>query len=257
MRAYARFASGDRQRGSAEVSRVLRNAVANAVAAEAHFRLGAMAETQLKMRVTSAATPVLTPQAPPLTGPQPSTRSNGPEPTVRRSAVVDNSKALKAAIESYRKAYDLAAPGSGTLEGATRALARIDDRPLPPKQGMLSTLRLIVPPRPALTGETEFVAEAGPGVARVDFFLDDQQVASQKKAPFRASIDVGPTARARSVKARAFDAQGKPLGDAVVTINDRLDAFVLTIVAPVTDVLRGDSDVELDVRVPPGRALKN
>jgi VWFA-related protein len=118
-------------------------------------------------------------------------------------------------------------------------------------------LRIIAPPRPALTGETEFVAEAGAGVARVDFFLDDRQVASQKKTPFRATIDLGPTATARNVRARAFDAQGKALGDAVLAINERLDAFVVTITSPVSDTLRADADVELDVRVPPGRALKN
>lgn len=257
MAAYARFASGQQHRGRTEVMNVLREPLSNAIAAEAHFRLGAMSEAGLNKRV-------LVNNNAPIATPTPAVRPRNPAQSTEREAigygrsvVVQNPAALKAAVTSYRKAYELAAPGSSTLEGATRALARLDDRPLPPKEGMQSTLRLIVPPRPALTGETEFVAEAGPGVARVDFFLDDHQVASQRKAPFRASIDVGPTARARNVKARAFDAQGQPLGDAVVTINDRLDAFVLTIVAPVAEVLRGDTDVELDVRVPPGRTLKS
>ncbi len=253
MAGYARFASGQQKRGRTEVLSVLREALSDAIAAEAHFRLGAMAEAGLNKRITVPNSPIATPTTVGQRNPAPASEPIG----MGRSVVTKNPGALKEAVTSYRKAYELAAPGSNTLEGATRALARLDDRPLPPKGGMQSTLRLIVPPRPALTGETEFVAEAGPGVARVDFFLDDQQVASQRRTPFRVSIDVGPTARARSVKARAFDAQGKALGDAVATINDRLDAFVLTIVAPVVEVLRGDTDVELDVRVPPGRTLKD
>ena len=257
MAGYARFASGHQKEGRAEVLSVLRKPVSDAVAAEAHFRLGAMAETALRVRATAGTTPILTPPPPDLTGTAPPSRTEGADPVRRTTVVVDSPAAKKAAIESYRKAYELAAPGSGTLEGATRALARIDDRPLPPKSGMQSTIRLIVPPRPALTGETEFVAETGPGVARVDFFLDDQQVASQKKAPFRASIDVGPAARLRTVRARAFDPKDNPLGESVVAINDRVDAFAVTIVAPVAGVLREDSDVELDVRIPPGRKLRH
>jgi VWFA-related protein len=248
MGGYARFAAGQQKLGRHEVMKVLREAVSDAVAAEAHFRLGAMSEAALKKSITVPSAPIASPRG---------TNQRTQEPVRYTSVVVPDPAALKAAITSYRKAYELAAPGSGTLEGATRALGRVDDRPLPPKEGMQSTLRLTAPPRPTLTGETEFVAEAGPGVARVDFFLDDRQVASRNKTPFRATIDVGPTARARSVKARAFDAKGQPLGDAVVAINDRLDSFVLTIVSPVSEVLRADADVELDVRVPPGRTLKN
>jgi Ca-activated chloride channel homolog len=255
MAGYARFASGQQTRGRTEVMNVLREAFSNAIAAEAHFRLGAMSEAGLNKRVLVANSPIATPTT--VGQRNPVAPSDREAIGSGRSVVTKNPGAHKAAVTSYRKAYELAAPGSSTLEGATRALARLDDRPLPPKEGMQSTLRLIVPPRPALTGDTEFVAEVGPGVARVDFFLDDRQVASQNKAPFRVSIDVGPTARARTVKARGFDAQGKPLGDAVAAINDRLDAFLLTIVAPVAEVLRGDADVELDVRVPPGRTLKD
>jgi VWFA-related protein len=250
MAGYARFASGQQKLGRNEVTKVLRAALSDAIAAEAHFRLGAMSEASLRKRMTVSNAPIATPV-------RPGQRATPSEPIRYSSITVEDPAALEAAITAYRKAYELAAPGSGTLEGAIRALARVDDRPLPPKEGMQSTLRLNAPPRPTLTGEAEFVAEAGPGVARVDFFLDDRQVASRNKAPFRATIDVGPTARARSVRARAFDAKGQPLGDAVVAINDRLDSFVLTIVSPVSDVLRADADVELDVRVPPGRTVKN
>lgn len=247
---YARFAAGQKRRGRNEVSNVLRNAVTNAVAAEAHFRLGAMSEANLQSRVAIPAPSVTVPG-------RGSGRAASTDTIGYGSVVVDNPRELLAAVTSYRKAYELAAPGSATLDSARRALARLDDRPLPPKEGMQSTLRLIVPPRPALTGDTEFIAEAGAGVARVDFFLDDRKVASQQKAPFRVTIDLGPTATARNLKARAFDAQGKPLGDAVAAINERLDAFVVTITSPVSDTLRGAADVELDVRVPPGRALAN
>jgi Ca-activated chloride channel homolog len=242
---YAWFAAGFRPKGRNQVRALLNDAVSDAVSAEAYLRIGAMWETDILSRADAQNAGVATGAA-------------NPNPGIgMRSVTVKNQNAVNRAVEAYRQAYNLAAPGTAALENAQRALARLDDRPLPPKEGLESTLRLIPPARQAIVGDADFLAQTGPGVARVDFFLDGKQVASRDRAPFRATIDVGPTPTARSIRARAFDSAGKPLAEAAVAINERADAFLVTILAPLTDVLRGTADAEVDVRIPPGRTLKD
>jgi VWFA-related protein len=241
---YAWFVAGVKVKGRNQVTALLREAASDAVAADAHLRIGAMWESEVLSRTS-------------IPNPGVATRGGKTSEGIgRQSVIVQNQRAVLRAIESYRKAYDLAAPGTAVLETAKRALARLDDRPLPPKEGIQSTLRLVPPARQAVIGEADFLAETGPGVVRVDFFLDGKQVASRDKAPFRATIDVGSTPTARSVRARAFDAEGKPLAESAVAINERADAFLATILAPLSDALNGTADAEVDVRVPPGRKLK-
>jgi Ca-activated chloride channel family protein len=136
-------------------------------------------------------------------------------------------------------------------------LARLDDKPLPLRKASAKTssLRIVPPARRTLVGEADFLVNATDDIARVDYLLDDAQVASSAKQPFRVSIDVGPVPRARSVKAIAYDAAGKAQAEAVLAINDRIDAFFVSIVAPATSVVSGSTDIELDVHVPPGRSL--
>jgi hypothetical protein len=65
MAGYARFASGQQKLGRHEVTRVLRAALSDAIAAEAHFRLGAMSEASLRKSVTVPSTPA---QGAPISG---------------------------------------------------------------------------------------------------------------------------------------------------------------------------------------------
>ncbi|HEX2061980.1 MAG TPA: hypothetical protein VHK90_14660, partial [Thermoanaerobaculia bacterium] len=251
---YAWYGTGQKVRGRAIVTDILRKPVSNAVAAEAHLAMGAIHVSAAQIRTAQVVAPV------------PSSQPRG-----RRGAPMDvgvgmipmpmstsgsNPREMKLAIESYRKAYELAAPGSSTLEMARRALAQLDKRPLPQKGGVEATLRIVPPARQLLTGQSDFLVETPGGVARVDFYLDEKKVASVSELPFRATIDVGNTPRLRTLKARAFDAAGEAKGEAVLTINDRNDAFLLTIVSPASPVVAGDAEVELDVRVPPGRTLQ-
>jgi len=223
---FAWYAVGARDRGMKLVERVARLGTSATAIAEANLRMGAMFELAGDVQVTPGS-------------------------------VVKVAQNKARALTHYRKAYELAAPGSQTLAAARGALSRIDDRPLPPKDGVESVLRLIPPARQTLTGDAEFLAQAGAGVERVDFFLDGKQVASLKRAPFRTTINVGPTPRVRTVNARAFDAAGKAIRDTELTINDRFDAFLVSIVAPVSDVLDGETSLELDVVAPPARKVKN
>jgi VWFA-related protein len=161
------------------------------------------------------------------------------------------------AVEEYRKAYDLAPAGSAVLDQATHALMRIDDRPLPPKGRIDASLRIVPPSRQTIVGDADFFVQSRAGVARIDFYLDNAKVGSVTKQPFRQSIDLGGIPRVRTVKAIAFDGAGKAISEASITINDRVDAFIVTVVAPAAAWIGGEQNVELDVRVPPGRSLEH
>lgn len=251
---YAWYGAGQKVRGRAIITEILRKPFSNNVAAEAHLAMGSIHVSAAQVRTTQVIAP-----APAL------------QPRGRRGAAMDigirtippgatttgtNPREMKAAVEQYRKAYELAAPGSSTLEMARRALTQFDKRPLPPKGGAEATLRIVPPARQLLTGQSDFLIETPGGVARVDFYLDEKKVASVNEMPFRATIDVGNTPRVRTLKARAFDAAGEAKGEAVLTINDRTDAFLVSIVSPASTVVEGDAEVQLDVRVPPGRTLQ-
>ncbi|HYI12250.1 MAG TPA: VWA domain-containing protein [Thermoanaerobaculia bacterium] len=239
--AVARYALGEKTRARTMVSDVLRKPASPAAAAEAHVAYAGFHEeaSQWAMR------PVSVPK---------SRRRND---TVRRidasSGVVR--RELVNAVESYRKAYALAEPGSRASEAAKRALARLDDRPLPVIGGETPVLRIVAPARLTLTGDADFLVQAQEEIAKVELYLDDRKVASEEERPFRISIDVGPTPRVRTVKAVGFDAQGKSKGEGLLTINDRQDVFLVAVVAPSAATIAGAVDVELDVKVPPGRKL--
>lgn len=243
------YASKQQGKGRMLVNDVIKKPATKAVEAEAYLMQAQMLEASSRKTVArslpmpSSASLRSRPQSAAATGP--TTTSTYTDPA-----------ALSLAVDAYRKAYDLAAPGSIALEHSRRALARLDDRPLPPKEGMQTLLRIVPPARQTVIGDADFLVETGGGISRVDFYLDEVKVGSTGKVPFRAEIDVGPVPRARTVKAIGFDAAGAPKGEAVVTINDRADAFVVNILAPAAAKLAGTYPVELDVQVPPGRELK-
>lgn len=234
FQANALYLMGQYQRGQSMIEQVLRKPASDTVAAEAYVALGNLSEVAAQKAGHESINPY---------------RAG--------SLFLKGHVERGRAIEFYRKAYALAPNGSGALELARYALARLDDQPLPPRKSVAKTssLRIVPPARGTLIGEADFVVTSTDDIVRVDYLLDDVKVASSAKQPFRVSIDVGSVPRMRSVKAIAFDAEGKAQAEAVLAINDRVDAFFVSIVAPAAALVSGKTDVELDVHVPPGRAL--
>lgn len=251
--AYARYGAGQKDRGRTEIAEILEAPLADAVAAEAHLANGGIYESQARTASrTLAADP-----GPLGVDRRRRRREDVAGANARRSDVVVNldRRNLALAVESYRKAYELAAPGTRTLELAKEALARVDDRPMPPKDGDARALRIVPPARQTLTGPAEFLVEAPSGVERIDFYLDEKKMASATKPPYRATFDVGSTPRLRTVRALAFGAGETLRGEAMVTINDRVDAFLVSIVSPAGARIDNAADVDVGVRIPPGRSL--
>ncbi|HWW60734.1 MAG TPA: VWA domain-containing protein, partial [Thermoanaerobaculia bacterium] len=160
------------------------------------------------------------------------------------------------AILAFRKAWDLATPDTAIASVAHAALASIDKRPIPPKSGApAATVRVIPPPRKVVTGSAEFIADVDRHAASVDFYLDDVKVATANKPPFAVRINVGNIPRARNVRVIALDANRIPIGEASTTINDRADAFHVTITSPATELISGDTTIEADAHIPDDRHL--
>ncbi|HYC57927.1 MAG TPA: VWA domain-containing protein [Thermoanaerobaculia bacterium] len=232
------YRMGRRPEGRQMLLDVIRNPANDTVAARAHIEIGRQHEAAA-LRSTSSVPP---------------TKSGIAMGTWTVTQHTDM-REMARALEAYRKAYELAPAGSFVLEQATHALTRIDQRPLAPKGGTDALLRIIAPSRRTIVGDADFLVQSRAGLARVDFYLDNKKVGSVSKQPFRQSIDVGKTPVARTVKAIGFDAQGNATGEAVVTINDRIDAFIVSIVAPAETWISGAKDVELALKVPPARSV--
>ncbi len=249
------YLAGQKARGRKLVADVLRNPASDVIAAEAHVGMARQYEAESMVLATAIAGPAALPRTP-----RPGTARGGMTPTPSggsaRSRALASKRSMVKAIESYRAAYEIAPEGSTALEQSRYSLERLDHQALPQRKSPLKTLlRIVTPARMTILGDADFLVEGAGDVARVDYLLDDVKVATSAKHPFRVSIDVGRTPRARAVKAVAFDAAGNAKGEALATINDRMDAFFVSIVAPASAWIGGAYDIELDVRVPPGRSV--
>jgi Ca-activated chloride channel homolog len=157
----------------------------------------------------------------------------------------------------YRKAYDVAPVGSAPLRRARRELETHDRNPLPPKgEQRLAAVRLITPARRTMTGKVELVVEADPGVASVELFVDDASVARDDSRPFRLTVDVGPVAMMRTLKAVGYNDSAEAIGEDVHTINDRVDAFRVAITSPSEAFVNGNAAIEVDLHVPETRKVE-
>jgi Ca-activated chloride channel family protein len=161
------------------------------------------------------------------------------------------------AVKAYRKARELAPAGSAIAAQARRELELLDDHSDDKPTAGAASVRVIGPNRASITGRAEFAAEVDRSVSKVEFLLDDAPAATVTTSPFRTRLDLGSVPRARTIKVIAYDSAGAAIGEAVTTINDRADAPRVTLVSPVTDVVRGVVSVEADAKVPQERAVKS
>ncbi|HEV7763492.1 MAG TPA: VWA domain-containing protein [Thermoanaerobaculia bacterium] len=238
-----------KHRGRRMIEQVLKSPANDAVAADAHLAIASQSEAAATKQVYARDL-------------------NGK--TTRR--LETDYISLNKAVAAYRKAYALAPVGSVTLAQARLGLLRLDDQPLPPKSGAAAVaksaaaiapltnddalIRIVPPARRTIVGDADFYLQAKAGITRVDFYLDETKVGSASEQPFRVTIDLGRIPRARIVKAVALDRAGKAMGEAMVTVNDRADAFFVSIVNPAMTWISGATDVELDVSLPPERSVQ-
>ena len=158
------------------------------------------------------------------------------------------------AVKAFHKVLEVAANDSALARSARRELEELDDHPVE-QQSAAATVTIVKPSRATITGRAQFAARVN--ASRVEFLLDDLRVANITKPPFETRIDLGSVPRLHTIKAIAYDAAGKPIGEAVTTVNDRADAPHVTLVSPVADIVSGSVRVEADAHVPADRTLKS
>jgi VWFA-related protein len=119
-------------------------------------------------------------------------------------------------------------------------------------------LVLVPPAERPVRGRARFrVLASSYAVARVEFFLDGISVASDDRAPFVATLDLGPDARTATVQAVAYDSSGGRLGEHALVVNAASQAFDVRVTGLAQTTAGAVPAVRLDaqVTVPPGQDL--
>lgn len=113
---------------------------------------------------------------------------------------------------------------------------------------------LVTPDRGSGPMRVDTVA-TDPDIDRVLFFVDGEEVGTDRSPPFRVLLDAAPPEASRTLRALALDRAGRPLGEDSLTLGAPAQRFDVTIRALEGDPAAGSVDVEVEATVPPGGRL--
>ena len=158
------------------------------------------------------------------------------------------------AVAAYQKSFAAAPKPSPLAEAARRHLETLGSEPESELRAdvVAGNVHLLYPHREVMVGSVDFSVAASSDVTRVDVFLDDARVAELTRRPFSTRVNLGTTPHVRTVRAVAFDAQERRLGEDGVKLNDRAVSLGVNIVAPRGDAVASRTTVEVLPRVPDG-----
>jgi Ca-activated chloride channel family protein len=113
-----------------------------------------------------------------------------------------------------------------------------------------AVIRVLPPKRRPVVGKTRFqTLVSSPIITRVAFLLDGKEVGTDDKAPYSASLDLGPEVEMHRVGVVAFAANGARLGSHEITVNPRDDSFQVRI-TEIASPLGGIQNVTAEVSIP-------
>jgi Ca-activated chloride channel family protein len=163
----------------------------------------------------------------------------------------------KQAIAAYQKSYALAPKPSMLAEAARRHLETLGSEPESETRADVAagSVHLLYPHREVMVGSVSFGVATSNEAARVDVFLDDSRIAELTRRPYIVKMNLGSTPHVRVVRAVAFDAKDRRLGEESVTLNDRPVSLGVNITAPAGDSVASRAMVEVKPRVPQGTRL--
>ncbi|HSY50718.1 MAG TPA: VWA domain-containing protein [Thermoanaerobaculia bacterium] len=170
--------------------------------------------------------------------------------------VYQEQRSTKLAVDAYQKSFAAAPKPSPLAEASKRYLEALGSEPESElRADAAGNVHLLYPHREVMVDSVVFGIATSNDAARVDVFLDDARVAELTRRPFSMKINLGPTPHVRTVRAVAFDAQERRIGEESVTLNDRAVSLGINIVAPASDSVASKTTVEMQPRVPQGTHL--
>lgn len=108
----------------------------------------------------------------------------------------------------------------------------------------------------ALVGLQKIEAIVRPGVAAVEFWLDDRKVGTRRAPPFELDVHLGDLPRPRTIRVVARDKAGLSLGADETVVNESRDTLRVRIARPSKgEKSAGPTRVEAVAIVPDGRKL--
>ena len=165
-------------------------------------------------------------------------------------------RSTRDAIAAYQKSFAAAPKPSELAEAARRHLETLGAEPESEVQsGLAGNVHLLYPHSEVMLGNVTFGIATSNDAARVNIYLDDARVAELTRRPFRAKVNLGSTPHVHTVRAVAFDAQERKLGEESVALNDRAVSLSVSIVAPASDAVVSRTMVEVRPHVPQGGRL--
>ena len=137
-----------------------------------------------------------------------------------------------------------------TVVSASEDLAVADLLPSP------EVIEILPPEETILSGRVRLETRVlDPGVARVEYLLDDRPAAVAERAPWSARVNLGRTPRRQTLTVIAFDARGEELGRDKAVLNGGAGGLEVEIVSPQTARGTGRVEVEAEVEIPVERSL--
>ena len=148
--------------------------------------------------------------------------------------------------------FEVPMPTVSTSPGAMAAEAVVKELAATQR----AVLSLQGPEGEGVSGVQRFTALAGPGVARVEFFLDGRSILAKNRPPFEVELDLGPLPRLASVVAVASDAAGREVDRKQFDLNVGRERFLVRL-PPIGQAERVGERVHAvaTVNVPPDRKL--
>ncbi len=119
------------------------------------------------------------------------------------------------------------------------------------------TVQLLEPPGELQTGLVRFDTLATGDIAEMSFWLNGNQIARKRRAPFSVELDLGSVPQVHVLRAAAHDVDGTEIASDEISLNSGRNRFALRFVEPREGVKYEDEvQVEVDLAVPDGSLVE-
>lgn len=159
-----------------------------------------------------------------------------------------------ARLEQPLEVPTLEAPAARQLDPAVQ---KIIDQAEAVLSSEVPTVQLLEPPGELQTGLVRFDTLATGDIAEMRFWLDGNQVARKRRAPFSVELDLGSVPRVHVLRATAHDGNGAEVASDEISMNSGRNRFALRFAEPREGVkYEGEVQVEIDLAVPDGSLVE-